>query len=893
MDGLLIFVRNSRFYAGFGETNSNMQAGLFSGSLTAFLVESYKSLTPDANSMSVLLLAQISQQLAGGESKGTLLIAPPVFAPPTSALICNTLWFISLSLSLSCALVATLLEQWARNFMHRADLSSSPVIRARIISFLYYGLKRFNMHTVVEIVPLLLHAALLFFFGGLVAFLAPINRQIMLLSATLLGIIVASYFVITVLPLLHLDCPYHTPLSSALWRVFGWLRVAWSLVRCHLVDGKATASRFHTMVSAISHRAMEPSEERASRDQRALVWTLKSLADEDELEPLVESIPDLLWGPEGRRYLHDDSVMQLVTNPTVRLSARIEDLLLGCGSGLLSDDAMIRRQVLCFKALWSIASLTDHAASQTVAHHMFDLSLTSRVPFSQNLGVNHYAVSTRALTRWNIFCSIQNQVLETLRYIGKCQEVVETEKVPDLRPALFCIDRLQEQQSFFVPYWRIGGLEDAKMNIPVGHRATSLWLEKVFYCLQSFRHDVPYLIFFDYLEQTTGLDRLPYAYDQTRSTFRLPDYRPPSSLVRSRLEWILKEIVNTHLPVLRESPTTQWIDEVLATLSSFWRVTEDDLPTVPVPHAILQYMAQRNSHAPISRLVLSIDPNTLWSCIATSITDDSWGPWADLNHSLTALWHLCAQILQTVDLSSQNVFPEPRILRSVLSCAGGVNAPSSSVIALVKATFLDSLTPSKNRGLQIEDPEVYQELALEVFPQDCAWDDTDDTQMRNDTWYNRREALENRIREARIALLAEFLQSCASHRPPYNARETISLLDLPSPTGLRRPHAHKNVQLRFADGLCSVFQFSHQNAAVVETLANLRIFSMIIGPNERMNSNESIWLDDPKACEIIRDSLAHFLSTSLLSLSPSFTHRLRQITERVADLGGNLDPADG
>ncbi|KAJ7786945.1 hypothetical protein B0H14DRAFT_2186080, partial [Mycena olivaceomarginata] len=73
MDGLLIF------------------AGLFSGSLTAFLVESYKSLTPDANSMSVLLLAQISQQLAGGESKGTLLIPPPVFTPPTSVLICNTL----------------------------------------------------------------------------------------------------------------------------------------------------------------------------------------------------------------------------------------------------------------------------------------------------------------------------------------------------------------------------------------------------------------------------------------------------------------------------------------------------------------------------------------------------------------------------------------------------------------------------------------------------------------------------------------------------------------------------------------------------------------------------------------------------------------------------------
>ncbi|KAJ7878381.1 hypothetical protein B0H14DRAFT_3778521, partial [Mycena olivaceomarginata] len=112
MDGLLIF------------------AGLFSGTLTAFLIESYQSLISDPNN---ILLAQISQQLAA-HSNGTLLVpsaATAVFNSPTSALICNTLWFISLGLSLSCALVATLLEQWARNFIHRADLYSAPVIRAR------------------------------------------------------------------------------------------------------------------------------------------------------------------------------------------------------------------------------------------------------------------------------------------------------------------------------------------------------------------------------------------------------------------------------------------------------------------------------------------------------------------------------------------------------------------------------------------------------------------------------------------------------------------------------------------------------------------------------------------------------------------------------------------
>ncbi|KAJ7128562.1 hypothetical protein C8R44DRAFT_557882, partial [Mycena epipterygia] len=39
-------------------------AGLFSASLTAFLIESYKTLNPDSGDTTVHLLSQISQQLA-------------------------------------------------------------------------------------------------------------------------------------------------------------------------------------------------------------------------------------------------------------------------------------------------------------------------------------------------------------------------------------------------------------------------------------------------------------------------------------------------------------------------------------------------------------------------------------------------------------------------------------------------------------------------------------------------------------------------------------------------------------------------------------------------------------------------------------------------------------
>ncbi|KAJ7480676.1 hypothetical protein FB451DRAFT_1556250 [Mycena latifolia] len=203
-------------------------AGLFSASLTAFIIESYKTLTLDTGHTTVQLLTQISQQLAAAANGTTFTPpAPTPFTPAPTSLVCNALWFISLGLSLTCALIATLLEQWARDFLHKADMHSAPLIRARIYSYLYYGLKRFNMHSVVDIIPLLLHTSLLFFFAGLVAFLIPINHGMTVVAAALLAIVTAVYSLLTLLPLWHLDCPYHTPLSGAFWHLSRHVKAIW------------------------------------------------------------------------------------------------------------------------------------------------------------------------------------------------------------------------------------------------------------------------------------------------------------------------------------------------------------------------------------------------------------------------------------------------------------------------------------------------------------------------------------------------------------------------------------------------------------------------------------------------------------------------------------------
>jgi hypothetical protein len=186
--------------------------------LTAFLIESYKTLNLDAT---VKLLTQISLQLSAFSNSTTIGVPPaPAFAPSTPALLCHTLWFFSLGLSPGCALVATPLEQWTRDFIHRTDMRSAHLIRARIFSFLYYCLRRFDLHTVVDIVPLLLHAALLLFLAGLVAFLVPVNIIMAGIAAIILVIITGVSVILTLHPPLYLDSPYLTPLSGVFWRVF-------------------------------------------------------------------------------------------------------------------------------------------------------------------------------------------------------------------------------------------------------------------------------------------------------------------------------------------------------------------------------------------------------------------------------------------------------------------------------------------------------------------------------------------------------------------------------------------------------------------------------------------------------------------------------------------------
>ncbi|KAJ7255915.1 hypothetical protein C8J57DRAFT_1235837 [Mycena rebaudengoi] len=333
MEGLLIF------------------SGLFSASLTAFLIESYKTLQPDSGNMTLDVLSQISLQLTALAHNTSFTTEPPrTFEPTRAALLCNSLWFFSLALSMTCALLATLVEQWAREFIHKTEIKPSPIRRARIFSFLYFGLRRFGMHKVVDTIPMLLHASLILFFGGLVAFLLPINRLMMYLMGSVLLAFIVLYSTLTILPTISLDCPYRTPLSGFAWNFLQQIRKCWALSSIRPIF---SGSRQHRITDAMLNMALESPE---TRDQRAMIWTMESITDDTELLPFLEAIPEAIHGVKGFHRVNEHLFIPLLdsTDPQLSLSERIINLLNSCRNLDREDPLRERQAIACMKAIWAL-----------------------------------------------------------------------------------------------------------------------------------------------------------------------------------------------------------------------------------------------------------------------------------------------------------------------------------------------------------------------------------------------------------------------------------------------------------------------------------------------------------------------------------------------------------
>ncbi|KAJ6595655.1 hypothetical protein DFH09DRAFT_144357 [Mycena vulgaris] len=861
-----------------GVTGILIFAGLFSAIVTAFIIDSYKTLLGNSGDITVQLLTQISLQLAeisrGNNSSVLLVSTPPQFVPSTPALACNIFWFTSLGLSLTCALIATLLGQWAQNFLHRAELRSGvPVVAARIMSYLYYGIRRFDMHTVVVVIPLLLHASLFFFFAGLVAFLIPVNLVVMGLCSGILFIFMMVYLAFTILPLCYLDCPYRTPLSGALWHATAWYRrILRSQFRRNPVTPDVSAHDV-SMVEAMMRRATADSEERATRDYRALRWMVKSLIDNKALQAFVDCIPGLLQDDQSvknrTQHRYKDHIKALVYDPDIQLCVRIEGMLRKPIMGVADSDSPAGKHLsMCFQAMWAIAKLDPTLPIITDAQLIEEAYVPNS--YSRHRHVDLLPLVTIARNR--AFSALDLEMAEAIRYLETCRAGIASWRLMNMKSVIDCLIKMR---SGTFDYPDSEAFDELLGSYRVGAPA---WIEQATAFIQRFRTDVPYFMLFRYL---TYVVRLPVneasavpEHEYTCSSFQLSS-GPLSSTVEVQLEHAFNTLTAGRVRV----NFSQTILRHLATLLN-WRV-----PPYPnrIRPFILQYLIE-STEEQFHQIVDPLGHAFLWSVIPSQLT----APDTPYYRILVRLCYFTQFKLR--DWSAASLGFTPYLYGPALSAAENLRPSSSSaiLITLIKSIILLSFKeaiPQDKSGCiaALDNPQLPSgilptETAVTV-PEDFRIEPVDDRVLQEQC-ARLSDAVSARCDEAFVRILAEFVDSCAES-PSQEAAEALSSLPALTPT-VGRVHAVH--QRRLANSIHHLFRLESTESVVFRLQEEVEHFNLLLDHNLS-------WLDDPEAEKMVTEALQqrrNIPDTSPIPFQTGLPHQQRGMASSD-DSGTNRD----
>ena len=321
---------------------------------------SIQDLKENPQDTSNFYLANLYQATINPNASDSLPTSPPPFTPPSHAIWVNALWFLSLVISITCALLATLLQQWARRYLKVTQPRYSPHKRARIRAFFAEGVDKFLLPWAVEALPTMLHLSLFLFFAGLAVFLWSVNLTIFKFVLSWIGLCTALYGCITFIPVFRQDCPYHTPLSLPAWHSvtgipFLIFQALQKLTYLQFFRA-ATFIRYHRLAEDYSKLLVQGMQKTAEEtalkspseiDVRAFSWTFDCLDEDHELERFFSGLP----GFRGSKMVKDP-----LPDLTSEQRDKLFDALIGLldrtsSSDLLPEPVKIRRTVICKKAI--------------------------------------------------------------------------------------------------------------------------------------------------------------------------------------------------------------------------------------------------------------------------------------------------------------------------------------------------------------------------------------------------------------------------------------------------------------------------------------------------------------------------------------------------------------
>ena len=347
---------------------------------------SVQDLRPRSRDDSAFYLQNIYQLLANPNVYDALtppppVVTPPAFSPPRYAVWVNTLWFLSLAISLTSALLATLLHQWTRRYLTITQpVQCSPHKRARIRAFFADGVDKLHLPLVIEALPALLHLSFFLFLAGLLIFLFNVNHTAFNALAGWVALFVGIYACITFMPIFWYDSPFYAPLSSTAWFLYaGTLYAVFRVLS--FVPGshnfRDLKNRYREWVSGgVEKAAEDTASDRSSKvDGRIVEWTIGTLSEDSVTERFFEAIPGFC----------DSKVVQ--SHLSSLLQTKIRQVMDGFldrtfSSESVSESTKIRRLTTCLNA--ARAALGPSVVSRALST-LFD-GRSRKAPLSIKMG---------------------------------------------------------------------------------------------------------------------------------------------------------------------------------------------------------------------------------------------------------------------------------------------------------------------------------------------------------------------------------------------------------------------------------------------------------------------------------------------------------------------------
>lgn len=215
-----------------------------------------------------------------------------------------------MGMSLTSALLATLLHQWARRYLTITQpVRCSPHKRARIRAFFAEGVETLHVNWAVEALPILLHLALFSFLAGLLLFLFNINQTAFIALFAWVALSAGVYACITLMPIFRYDSPYYAPLSSTVWFLYAGMLYVIFRILCFIPRRRDSPDplrerkdRYRNWAGGgVEKAAVDTAAKHSSKiDRRILDWNTEALGDDAALERFFEAIPGFCDSKEVR-----------------------------------------------------------------------------------------------------------------------------------------------------------------------------------------------------------------------------------------------------------------------------------------------------------------------------------------------------------------------------------------------------------------------------------------------------------------------------------------------------------------------------------------------------------------------------------------------------------------